>query len=387
MAATNGNNNHNVVTLKDIADHCGVTVATVSRALRNPERHSKATTERILEVAAELGYDPLHHQGARRLALSRFGKRIINHLLAVIFPPYFYRANYFAEIFQGLLDVLTPEGYGLLTVNIENDTPLKLPPSFSRGDVDGVISLTDAYLMPQTAAQLRNEPFFGQRPVLSLFFATPGCSAVLIDAQGGAYAAAGHLLDQGHRHLLHFCGPETDAEWSPQDWSYQLLLGFQRAFVDRGLDPAQHLHYFSLDTKLRDLALQAVNHPKLLALDAIGFSANHPLLRTLRAHPEITGILARNDPAALLIRHLLHQGGLRVPEDISLVGFDDTNPMFNERGQNILTTVRLPLRQIGRRAARLMIRQVNDEKTPQEVQIVLPATLIVRGSTAPPAAR
>ena len=66
----------------------------------------------------------------------------------------------------------------------------------------------------------------------------------------------------------------------------------------------------------------------------------------------------------------------------SLVGFDDTNPMFNARGQNILTTVRLPLRQVGRRAARLLIRQVNRQIS-AVTQLSLPATLIVRGSTAP----
>ena len=101
---------HGVVTLKDIAEHCGVTVATVSRALRDPERHSKDTTERIMQAAAELGYDPLHHQGARRLALSRFGKHLVNHLIAVIFPPYFYRANYFAEILQDCWTCSRPRG-------------------------------------------------------------------------------------------------------------------------------------------------------------------------------------------------------------------------------------------------------------------------------------
>ncbi len=277
--------NHGVVTLKDIAEHCGVTVATVSRALRTPERHNKATAARILQAATELGYDPLHHQGARRLALSRFGKQLINHLIAVVFPPYFYRANYFAEIFQGLLDVLTPDGFGLLTLDTQADSPLKLPPSFSRGDIDGVIALATPHTIGKIAAQLRNEPCFRQRPILSLLHPTPGCSMVGIDAQHGAYLAAGHLLDMGHRHLLHFFGLEPGGDWSPREWGYQMLLGYQHACRERGLDPAVHLHYLKMDARLRALAFEAINHPKLLALDATGLSTRHPVLRTLQANP------------------------------------------------------------------------------------------------------
>ena len=78
--------------------------------------------------------------------------------------------------------MLTPEGFGLLTLNIAIDTPLKLPPSFSRGDVDGVIGLSSAPSMPSIAEQLHDEPGFAQRPIVSLLFPAAGCSTVQIDA-------------------------------------------------------------------------------------------------------------------------------------------------------------------------------------------------------------
>lgn len=374
---------NDIVTLKDIAEQCGVTVATVSRALQNPARHSKETTARVVQAAAELGYDPLYHQGARRLALSRFGKLFINHLIAVIFPPYFYRANYFTEVFQGLLDVLTPAGFGLLTLDAPQDAQVKLPPSFSRGDVDGVIGFVPAASMARIAARLRDDSGFGPRPILSLLFPTAGCSTVLIDARGGAQAAATHLLDLGHRHLLHFCGSKPGTEWAPYDWAHEMLLGYEQACHLRGLDPATHLHYLKLDDKLHDIAFNATKHPKLSALEAVGLTPHHPLLRILHAHPGITAILAPNDPTALLIRHILQQATLRVPDDLSLIGFDDTNPMFDARGRNMLTTVRLPLRQVGRRAARLLINQINRQSYP-ETLLSLPATLVIRHSTTPP---
>jgi LacI family transcriptional regulator len=110
------------------------------------------------------------------------------------------------------------------------------------------------------------------------------------------------------------------------------------------------------------------------------WSKQHPLLQLLKTTPQITSILAPNDPAAVVIRHILQVGGYRVPDDISLVGFDDTDPLWDSTGQNMLTTVRLPLHQLGRRAAKLIIEQATTSENNVE-KIVLPVELVVRGST------
>jgi len=372
------------VTLKDVAERCNLSIATVSRALRNPTRHSEETTKRIMATAAELGYDPARHEGARRLVLSRFGKNVINHLIALIFPPYFYRANYFNDMFQGILDVLTPEGYGLLTVDASQTTEHGLPPSFSRGDVDGVIIAADPKDAPALLTQLHAEGAVANRPLLTLAHTAPLCSAVLVDACSGAYAATAHLLALGHRHLLHFCGPYEDTKADMHSQRHQCLLGYRQAYQDLGLDPEQYLHYIHLDNKVWKLAFRAENHPKLSTLQSSGWTGQHPLLRLLRQHPEITGILALNDPTAIVIRHILRVGKLRVPEDISVIGFDDTDPMLDDQGRNMLTTVRVPLRMIGRRAAKVIIARVTGALK-EDTHFSLPTTLIERGSTAAPA--
>ena len=81
----------------------------------------------------------------------------------------------------------------------------------------------------------------------------------------------------------------------------------------------------------------------------------HPVFSCLRQHPQVTAILAINDASAIRTWALLQQGGLCVPDDISLIGFDDTDPVLDAHGQNMLTTVRLPLREFGEMAARQMI--------------------------------
>jgi LacI family transcriptional regulator len=373
------------VTLKDIAAHCELSVATVSRALRYPTRHSEETTRRIMEAAQALGYDPARHDGARRLVLSRFGKQVLNHLIALIFPPYFYRANYFADIFQGILDVLTPEGFGLLTVDAAEGTDHLLPPSFSRGDIDGVIIASDPKTMAALHNHLRTETAFGSRPILSLMAPVASdASAVMIDARSGAYAATAHLLDLGHRHLLHFCGHYEDTTAELHDQHVQCLLGYRQAYMDRGMDPDTFLHHAHLDESLWRLAFRAENHPKLSALQSSGWTETHPLLDILRRHPEITGILALNDPTAIVIRHILRLGKLKVPQDISLIGFDDTDAMLDDEGRNILTTVRVPLRQVGRRAAKAIIARVTGTAKDDGI-LKLPTTLVERGSTSRPA--
>jgi LacI family transcriptional regulator len=103
----------------------------------------------------------------------------------------------------------------------------------------------------------------------------------------------------------------------------------------------------------------------------------------LRAHPEATAIMARNDFGAVQIHVRCQREGIRIPDDLSLVGFDDAFPIYNTLQENILTTVHLPLEQIGRQAAAMSIRQVEGVADPAE-QIMLPSSLIIRGTTGQP---
>ncbi len=107
-----------------------------------------------------------------------------------------------------------------------------------------------------------------------------------------------------------------------------------------------------------------------------------PLSEALDRYPEISAVLVPGDYFVAQVREVLEYRGLRIPEDISLIGFDDTDPLLDGTGHNILTTIHLPLEDVGRQAAQLLIDHILGQGT-GERQIMLPASLTVRASTAP----
>ncbi|HEX2950212.1 MAG TPA: LacI family DNA-binding transcriptional regulator [Armatimonadota bacterium] len=369
------------VTLRDIAARCGVDVSTVSRALRGSSLHNEKTVHLIQATAHEMGYDPTRYQNARQLALSRFGKESVNRLFAVFIPPYFYYYDYSAMLFQGVLDVLTPAGIGLLTIETSEEVMKgKIPPSFSRGDVDGAIIVEHQEQFQPVLDQLRNTPAFTDHPLVYILRDVPGCSSITINAEAAAYEVAAHVLSLGHRHLLYFIRKDRKPFCSHQDF---FLAGYQRACRDYGLDPAVHLHPFPLDETFTEHLFNLRYYRQQRTFFPRQWPPYHPLTRELQAHPEITAILALNDRLAAIIYNILQCGGIRVPDDVSLIGFDDTDPLFDDCGQNILTTVHVPLREMGNSAAKLLISMVNEEATDAQ-RVVMPTTLMVRGSTMPP---
>lgn len=107
------------------------------------------------------------------------------------------------------------------------------------------------------------------------------------------------------------------------------------------------------------------------------------IARAFERDAGITGVIAPNDPEALRAADALRRMGKKIPRDVSLVGFDDTDELLDENRRNMLTTVRVPLEEIGREAAGLLIRQITGAAA-RDQQIALGASLVVRASTAPP---
>ena len=203
-----------------------------------------------------------------------------------------------------------------------------------------------------------------------------------------ARAEVTHLLELGHRYFLYFRRPHHMSVGVHQD---QLYPGYRQACFEHGLDPEQHLIPAEIDAELMRFAFKADHLTQIILLNSLkaGLPALSPASwaryrRLLEQHPKITAILAPNDATAITLRYLLVMDGKRVPEDYSLVGFDDTDPMLDARGRdNILTTVHLPLRALGQKAARLLIDLLTGQASAQ-CRIVVPTKLIVRASTAAP---
>jgi len=366
------------VTQHDIAARCGLSQKAVSLALQGDARLTAETIARVRAAAAEMGYHPANHQAARRLVARRYGRRVTNHVIALFMPRAFQRMVYFATIVQGVLDALATSQFALVIVQY-NGADCEFPPIFDGGEVDGVICYGSS---PSTLLhRLRETPGGDSMPVVSLTAPLPGCSAVTTDSCRGAYLATRHLLELGHRNILHFYNPD----WGPE--YVQRFAGLTQALHEYGLNPADHacLCHSYLGNIIPPHHL-AIPSPTTDYLEA-GFRAEYlqAFLAYLREHPEITAILAQNDIQGRRIGYLLRKTGCRIPQEMSIIGFDDTDPLLDEFGDNILTTVHLPLEEIGRTAAELLLRQIA-AATPTPEQITLPTALVVRGSTANPGA-
>lgn len=371
------------ISQKDIARHSGVNQSTVSRVLGGKPYVDAATAARVRATTAALGYDPNANDVARRLVSRRRGVRLKHHVVALVFPELIFDDPYFAAIARGATYALCDAGYAalwLLTTLAHTFRTLEeLPPALRRGEMDGVIvclphprSLTT---LNSVAAALPTP-----LPLISLLRAGDAPVGVSADEEGGAYAAMRHLLALGHRHVLQCIDDSWHIGESPQ--LERRVGGLRRALHEAGLAPEAHLHLVPAGAGWMNPATLAAYTAHLTPAQA----RQHPLVAYLRAHPQITALLGVNDAVALHAWATLAAAGLRVPEDYSLLGFDDTLAGPTPCGPNQLTTVRLPLEAIGREGVHLLCAAL-DAPPPSPPHRVLPTELIVRGSTALAAVR
>jgi DNA-binding LacI/PurR family transcriptional regulator len=346
------------VTLRTIAEQVGVSRMTVSNAFSRPDQLSPALRDKILKAAAELGYvGP--HPSARALAKGTTGA------VGVLLTDSL-RLAFIDEVATGFLsavaDALTPTGLALTL----------LAGSPDEGDVvqardvaiDGALIYSCDADSPGTAWLIRrNLPlvFVDQIPA-------PGRSSVNIDDRGGARAAAQHLVDLGHTRIgivtsdIH--GPygllDDLSQSEPGQVARERVAGWLDALAPAGIrPPVVRQQTYSPDADRESAAL-------LLDID-----------------PPLTAILCHSDAIAQSIVSSAQDRGLRVPQDLSVVGFDD-NPLAS-RMRPALTTVRQDLVEKGRAAIAALTTQLDPAHAddPPTV-IVLPTELVVRESTAPP---
>lgn len=351
------------VTLQDIAEHVGVSKITVSCALREDRKNvAAATIKRIKAAAVELGYDPAMAHAARRLRYQNETAEVVNQLVGVYFPFEMVVHRYFALIFRGMQNALLRRRYGLLacTWNIQGG-PLgeQLPHVFRRGEVDGVLFFATEQNHRALVEGLRGEPGFGKRPIVALTEPFPDCSAVLVDDFQVGYEQADHLLTLGHRRLMHF-----ESRRLVTYITQQRTRGMSKAVLAHGLDPTE-----------------VIVNVEWIWEAHTDWEAD--LRALLTAHPEVTAILCPNDDLGVPMVHALQRWGVSVPEAMSLIGTDDSEELLNDDGDNLWTTVRLPLEALGARAAELLMARIEDRDKPDTIE-TLPPERVVRGTTAPP---
>lgn len=335
-------------TLKQLAEEAGVSIGTASNILSNKtELHSPETVERVLSVAKRLGYRP--NRIARSLAARR------THTIGIVIEPQhamFTRNPYVTAVLDGVVELLTPNGYHLKIITLQDCNPRTVWNQIDDGTVDGVILVAPLINSPLLEYHLHT-----YLPCVVVGSALPeSMGFYCVNSASHAMIArlVEYLLELGHRRIGFVRGPQD--QWSAQ----QRLEAYLATMAAHGI---------SVEPEW--VAQGGYNQ-------AGGFAAAEQLLRV---RPRLTAIVAPNDTAALgvLDACALHQ--VRVPEDLSVVGFNDV-PLA-ALAKPPLTTIRTPIHDIGLEAARALLHQVETGETLRGTKL-FEGELIVRESTAPP---
>jgi LacI family transcriptional regulator len=335
-------------TLQDVATRAGVSISTVSRVVTGSVAVETATAERVREAIAALGYRPN--------LLARSFRRRVTHTIGLLVPD---NSNpFFAEVARAIEDTGFSEGYSVILGNsylsaVKQETYIDV---LLAKRVDGFI-LASSGLIPSVDGHDAVERILeagvpcvvvdrdlGETPV----------DQVLVDNEQGGYLAGQHLIGLGHRRIACLVGPH---DLTP---SAGRITGFRRALAEAGLDvAARHL-------------VRGNGRP-----DG-GAAAAHTLLAD---GLDVTAVFAFNDQMATGAIGAFQRAGFRVPDDISVIGFDDIPHATST--YPALTTVAQPIAELAAVGVRLLLDRIARREAPWQ-RVLLETRLEVRESTGPP---
>jgi LacI family transcriptional regulator len=328
-------------TIRDIAGLAGVSIATVSRVLNDRPDVAPDTRETVLRVVREHGFST--NRGARGLSGGRTG------LIGVTLP--IVEAAYFAMILSGAAEALYEQDMRMVLcpTRHQHEREVTLLGRLMHGTTDGaVLTLPEETNEELKALQRLGYPFVVVDPRVAL---DQGIPAVSAGHASGARAATEHLLELGHRRIGAITGPPT---WFA---STERLNGYRGALAAAGVLPDPELvHYSDFQEEAGEAAAG----------------------RLLDLPQPPTAIFGFNDNLAVGVMRAARSRGLRIPDDLSVVGFDDLEQAAIVTPA--LTTVRQPLAEMGRMAISLLTRIVEGQRL-EALQVELATRLIVREST------
>ncbi len=335
--------NQMAASVESVAQRAGVSVSTVSRALRSVPGVSSATRKRVREAAEDLGYTV--SPAASRLATGR------TMTVAVVVPE--VAKWFFGRVIGTATQALQGAGYDVLLYELA--TPDQRSSFFAAPDLHGRTDGVLIMALQPTAAELESLARQGQ--TVSLLGSTaPGAASVCVDDVEAGRLAARHLLNLGHERIA-FIGIDNGADSTLGDVPpAQRLLGYREALAEAGVLPDPSIERFTVNS---------------IAGGELAASA------LLSAGLPPTAVVAASDELAFGTLKVLRQAGLSVPADFSVVGFDN-HEFCDVVG---LTTLDHDVARQGSTAARLLLAAL-DGGDPQPVRV--PARLVVRSSTAPP---
>lgn len=332
------------VTITGVAREAGVSTQTVSRVINNRPDVSPATRQRVQEVIADLGYRP--NATARSLVSKR--TRMLG-LITADFSDYF-----FTQVISGAHVEARKHNYFFILGSTERN--VRDEPEYVRLltaiQVEGIL-----FARPSTEPDSRHLSDLSHHvPVVTTAYHLPGAALTVVDVDNvdGARQATRHLLEHGHRRVAMISGPAGWKSVSDRNQGYRLALQSFGLPVDTSLVATGDWSY------------------------AGGYAAMQQLLARAGA---FSAVFAQDDQMALGAIQALHQAGRRVPEDVSIVGYDDIPGAAYS--VPALTTIRQPMRQVGEVATRLLIQAVEDPPGSTGGEVLLKTELVQRGSCIP----
>jgi LacI family transcriptional regulator len=329
--------------IREVAEQAGVSLGTVSNVLNRPEVVAEATRLRVQAVIEQLGF--VRNGSAHQLRAGRS-----NHLGLVVLDV---TNPFFTEVARGVEDAANEAGYVVILCNSDSSQEKEgrylhmLQEQRTAGVLITPVQNDVAYLQ-----HLR------QRDIAIVLLDRPSrardlCSVAIDDALGGELAMR-HLLELGHRRIAFVSGPLSIRQYAER------RRGARRAIKMAGLDPNE---------VLSEILIAAQNA-----------SSGEQCVETLLARPARPGaVFCANDLLALGVMRGLGQRGIKIPDDIALVGYDDVE--FASMLSPALTSIRQPKYQLGRAAADLLLHEINEADQHQHTQIMYQPELIIRAST------
>lgn len=328
-----------MVSIRHVADRAGVSVATVSNAINRPDRVSPETRTRVLAAIEELGY--VRSESARQLRAG--SSRIVALLVLDIGNPFF------VGVARGVEDAVREQGLGVMLCNSDQDAEAEslYLSLFAEQRVRGaLITPTDAGNLD--TFRRHDIPYVLVDRVLDR---AEGCSVSVDDVAGGELAVR-HLLEAGHTRIGYVSGPASLAQCRDR------RTGAERAMAAAGLSADE---------------LAVLEVPALDA--AAGRDAGARLLGRAQRP---TAVFCANDLLALGVLQSVFGAGVRVPEEMALVGYDDIE--FAAAAAVPLTSVRQPAFRIGRSAAQLLLEETSGGEHEHQ-RVVYEPELVVRRSS------
>ncbi len=328
------------VTMKDVAARAGVSIKTVSRVVNNQGEVSDETRQRVQRAIEELGYKP--NIVARSLITGK--TNTIALLVAEIETPFLLRVQ------RGIEPLAREHNYNVILFSVSDTADeVKGLEVMRQQRVDGVI--LNSISLQQDNSHILDFCRTGIPLVaVNRYGLDDSVCQIIWDDETASTEAVLHLVRLGHRRIAHIGGPMD------RHSSHCRLRGYKRGLEQAGL-PCQNRYIIHGDY-----------------LYPSGYNAT---LSLLEIDPPPTAIFVANDVMAVACLAAVQRSGRRVPDDVAIIGVGDE--IFSRYTTPTLTTISLPTAEAGRRAAEMLLAQINDEPL-SETRVVLPASLTVRES-------